>query len=273
MDLYTKTAYEASALITNRYSTSFSLSIRLFEKSLRPHIYAIYGLVRIGDEIVDTYMGEDAAKLLKELKIDTHRALKTGYSTNPIVHAFAATARQCGIGSDLIDPFFESMAMDLSPQTYDQEKYETYIYGSAEVVGLCLKVFCNDDDRYESLVAGARSLGAAYQKVNFLRDIAADTEGLGRWYFPQGSYESFNESQKETIEKDIAKDFAGARRAIDKLPASSQKAVRLSWAYYHELMQKIEATPAETLKNNRVRVPNVRKAALLVATFLKGSQA
>jgi 15-cis-phytoene synthase len=273
MDLYTKTAYEASKIVTNRYSTSFSLSIRLFDTPLRPHIYAIYGLVRIGDEIVDTYKGDDAAELLQELKNDTHRALKTGYSTNPIVHAFATTARQYMIGADLIDPFFISMAMDLKSQTYTQEKYEKYIYGSAEVVGLmCLKVFCNDEARYESLVSGARSLGAAYQKVNFLRDIAADTEGLERWYFPEGSYETFDEAQKKAIETDIAKDFAGARRAIDNLPESSQKAVRLSWEYYHELMKKIEATSAEHLKKRRVRVPDIKKMTLLAKTLLKGNR-
>lgn len=273
MDLYTKTAYEASRIITNRYSTSFSLSIRLFEKSLRPHIYAVYGLVRIGDEIVDTYRGEDAGKLLNELQADTHRALKTGYSTNPIVHAFAMTAQHYSIGPDLIDPFFTSMAMDLKPRTYNQQAYDDYIYGSAEVVGLmCLKVFCNNEARYESLVAGARSLGAAYQKVNFLRDIAEDNDGLTRWYFPQGSYESFDEAQKIVIEKDIAKDFAGARRAIEKLPDSSRKAVQLSWAYYHELFAKIQATPAETLKERRIRVPNAQKIALLTKTVLKGSR-
>lgn len=273
MDLYTQTAYEASRIVTNRYSTSFSLSIRLFEKTLRPHIYAVYGLVRIGDEIVDTYRGNDAAQLLKELQADTHRALQTGYSTNPIVHAFAATAQRFHIGIDLIDPFFKSMAMDLEARDYDQKAYDEYIYGSAEVVGLmCLKVFCDDENRYESLVAGARSLGAAYQKVNFLRDIAADNEGLARWYFPEGSYDTFDEAQKLVIEKDIAKDFAGARRAIEKLPDASRKAVQLSWAYYHELLTKIQATPAEELKNQRIRVPNAQKIVLLTKTVLKGSR-
>lgn len=273
MDLYTKTAYEASRIITNRYSTSFSLSIRLFEASMRPHIYAIYGLVRIADEIVDTYKGNDAGTLLKELKKDTDRALKTGYSTNPIVQAFVTTARAYAIGNDLIDPFFTSMEMDLHDQTYTQELYETYIYGSAEVVGLmCLKVFCADEKRYASLVQGARALGAAYQKVNFLRDIAADAEGLKRWYFPISSFETFDESAKEAIVADIEKDFAGARRALEQLPDSSQKAVRLSWEYYHELLARIQATPAAELKQSRIRVPTTQKLTLLAKTALKGSR-
>ena len=155
MDLYTRTAYSASRLITDAYSTSFGLSIKLFEKKFRPAIYAVYGLVRLADEIVDTYQGADAQELLNELEHDTNRALETGYSTNPVVQAFADTARTYGIATDLTAPFFESMRMDLSPQQYTRELYEKYIYGSAEVVGLmCLKIVAENNDQYQSLVVG-----------------------------------------------------------------------------------------------------------------------
>lgn len=270
MDQYDASCYGASKLITHAYSTSFGLSIRLFEPSLRPHIYAVYGLVRIADEIVDTYAGSDQRELLDALEKETKRAIITGYSTNPIVHAFTLTAREYSIGSSLITPFFKSMRMDLSPQTYDQKKYETYIYGSAEVVGLmCLKVFLKDEKRYKELEAPARRLGAAYQKVNFLRDIAADANGLGRWYFPISSAEKFDEKSKNAIINDIKKDFASAKPAIDALPVSSRKAVQLSYEYYGGLLEKIKLTPAVQLMKRRIRVSTPKKVALLIKTSLK----
>lgn len=268
MDQYTTTSYKASKLVTTAYSTSFGLSIRLFEASLRPHIYAIYALVRIADEIVDTYDGADQRTLLDDLEAQTKQTLQSGYSTNPIIHAFAATARRYKINDSLITPFFESMRMDLSPQSFDQKSYETYIYGSAEVVGLmCLKVFTNDAKLYTALEPGAKHLGAAYQKVNFLRDIAADAEGLGRWYFPVGSFETFDDITKDVIVKDIENDLKHALVAIAHLPPSSRKAVRLSYQYYKELLQRIKQTPASVLKQKRIRVNDLQKTAL----FLRGS--
>lgn len=271
MDLYTSTSYKTSKLVTTAYSTSFGLSIKLFEPRLRPHIYAIYGLVRIGDEIVDTYTGKDQGELLDALEQETKRALKSGYSTNPIVHAFAQTAREFKITNTLIAPFFKSMRMDLTAQTYDQKKYETYIYGSAEVVGLmCLKLFVTSDDEYAFFEPAARSLGSAYQKVNFLRDIAADSDELHRWYFPNSSKETFDEKTKQVIITDIEKDFRAAKSAIDTLPESSQKAVALSYQYYIGLLQKIKQTPARELLRKRVRLNDAQKGLFLVKATLKG---
>lgn len=269
MDQYTNASYKVSKLITTAYSTSFGLSIRLFEPSLRPHIYAIYALVRIADEIVDTYDGSDQRSLLGNLEAETKRALTYGYSTNPVVHAFAMTAQQYHIDSDLISPFFESMRMDLSPKKFDQKLYETYIYGSAEVVGLmCLKAFTNDAALYKKLEPGAKRLGAAYQKVNFLRDIAADADGLGRWYFPTGSFATFDEKAKLVILNDIEKDFAAAAKAISQLPLSSRKAVTLSYQYYNKLLKQLKQTPASELKQKRVRVNDLEKTALFIRTTL-----
>ena len=269
MELYNQASYKASKLITNEYSTSFGLSIRLFEASLRPHIYAIYGLVRIADEVVDTYTGKDRLKVLNDLEKQTMAAIITGYSTNPIIHAFALTAQKYDIDGSLIAPFFESMRMDITPQVFDQELYDTYIYGSAEVVGLmCLKVFTDDIKRYNQLEKGAGKLGAAYQKINFLRDIAADAEGLGRWYFPISSFAAFDDKAKNAIVRDIEKDLAAAKKAIAKLPDSSQKAVSLSYQYYGELLKKIKLTPATQLRQKRIRVNNLQKTVLFARTSL-----
>ena len=273
MELYTQASYKASKLITNEYSTSFGLSIRLFETSLRPHIYAIYGLVRIADEVVDTYDGKDRLKVLNDLEKQTMAAIVTGYSTNPIVHAFARTAHQYDIGASLIAPFFESMRMDITPKVFDQQLYDTYIYGSAEVVGLmCLKVFTDNASLYSQLEKGAGKLGAAYQKINFLRDIAADAEGLGRWYFPISSFAAFDEKAKASIVRDIEKDLAAAAKAIIKLPTSSQKAVSLSYDYYSELLKKIKATPADQLRKKRIRVNNLQKTILFARTSLTSNK-
>ena len=273
MDLYTATSYKTSKLVTNAYSTSFGLSIRLFEPALRPHIYAIYGLVRISDEIVDTYTGSDQRELLDTLEAETKRAIKSDYSTNPIVHAFAQTARQFKITDTLITPFFKSMRMDLTPQTYDQKKYETYIYGSAEVVGLmCLKLFVTSNEEYAFFEPAAKRLGAAYQKVNFLRDIAADADDLGRWYFPASSKETFDEKTKAAIIHDIEQDFLAAKSGIDTLPESSRKAVALSYQYYTSLLNKIKLTPPRELLRKRVRLNDAQKGIILVKAALKGKR-
>ena len=273
MDQYASISYKTSKLVTNAYSTSFGLSIRLFEPSLRPHIYAIYGLVRIADEIVDTYNGTDQRELLDNFEAETKRALKSGYSTNPIIHAFAQTAKKYTITNALLAPFFESMRMDLTPQKFDQRKYEEYIFGSAEVVGLmCLKVFTHNQKQYDQLEKAAKKLGSAYQKVNFLRDIAADADGLGRWYFPISSRETFDDMAKRIIEKDIEKDFTAAHRGIKLLPASSQKAVRLSYDYYQGLLEKIKQTSASDLLQQRIRLSNPKKIVLLIQTSLNGKR-
>ena len=267
MELYRKTSYGISKFITERYSTSFSLSTRLIDASIRDDIYAIYGLVRVADEVVDAYQGEDAAALLDRLEKDVYRAIERGYDTNPVIHAFSLTAHEYGIGEDLIAPFFRSMAMDLEKVEYTQELYEAYIYGSAEVVGLmCLKVFCQgDEQQYESLLPGARALGSAYQKVNFLRDIAADHDELGRLYFPGVSFELFDERQKKLIVDDIDREFTLAKSYVHALPENSRHAVALSYLYYKELLEKIRRTPAQRLKEARIRVSNARKLTLLAS--------
>jgi phytoene synthase len=269
MELYTKTSYQLARTLTLNYSTSFGKSSKLFSKDIRNHIYAVYGLVRVADEIVDTYQGKDMAQLLDELEAHTLLSLKTGFSPNPLVHAFAITAQKHGIKKELIQPFFKSMQMDLESRDYTQKEYETYIYGSAEVIGLmCLKVFC-DEKQYTKLEDGARALGSAYQKVNFLRDIKSDYEERGRVYFPGISFDSFNDLQKSAIIADIKKDFKKAQTSITKLPNNSKKAVSLSFSYYSELLKKLENTSADTIKETRIRVSRPKKLQLLAKTHLK----
>ena len=273
MEQYTAISYKVSNLVTNAYSTSFGLSIRLFHPSLRSHIYAVYGLVRIADEIVDTYVGADQRELLDTLEDETIRALQSGYSTNPIVHAFVQTASTYQITNDILAPFFESMRMDLTPKTFDQHTYEKYIYGSAEVVGLmCLKIFTTSQKQYDTLKGAAKKLGSAYQKVNFLRDIATDADELGRWYFPNSSKETFDETIKQAIIIDIEEDFLAGSQGITALPISSQKAVRLSYNYYLQLLKKIKRTPASDLLQRRVRINDPQKIVLLVRTVLNVRQ-
>jgi phytoene synthase len=269
MDLYTRTSYTLAEQLTKAYSTSFSLSMSLFSNELRPHIYAIYGMVRIADEIVDTYAGSDQRKQLDALESEVKAAMKRGYSSSPIVHAFARTAMRYRIPSAHVTAFYKSMRMDLTPRTYDASSYKTYIYGSAEVVGLmCLKVFLDDESEYTRLEAGAKRLGAAYQKVNFLRDLKADHEDLGRWYFPKGSFNRFNEAQKKSIIREIRADFAVAKTAAAQLPVSSRKAVTLSIRYYEALLLKLERSSAERILQRRVRITNVRKLILLLSIKL-----
>lgn len=262
--LYDQVAYRASRSLTLSYSSSFGTSSRFLSADIRPHIYAIYGLVRIADEIVDTYRGENAGSLLDKLEVEVYETIQSGYSANLIVHAFAQTARQFGIGKDLIAPFFASMRVDLLPATYDDQKYKDYIYGSAVVVGLmCLRVFLSgDQSQYEMLKDGASALGSAYQKVNFLRDLAADCKGLGRLYFPGVSFETFDDAAKQAIVDDIKSEFELALPAIKQLPGSSRTATMISYAYYRRLLEKLEATAAQTIKTSRVRVSTLNKLLL-----------
>lgn len=264
MELYDKVSFSLSEKLTIAYSTSFSRSMKLFPKNIRQHIAAIYGLVRIADEIVDTYKKQDAAELLLQLEKEAYSAIHRGYSTNPIVHAFALSAIKYDIKKDIIQPFFDSMRIDLNPQSYNQKLYASYIHGSAEVVGLmCLKVFVSESE-YAQLENGAKHLGAAYQKINFLRDIKADWEDLGRWYFPHDSFDTFNDVVKQRIIDDINKDLAIAIPAAKKLPKSARPAVALSIAYYQKLLEEISLTPASILKTKRIRVSDAKKLALFI---------
>lgn len=271
MELYTRTSYELCERLTLAYSTSFGRSSKLLPTDTRRNIYAIYGLVRIADEIVDTYNGQNKAELLDLLEDDVYGAIKIGYSANPIVHAYANTVRRYEIDTTLITAFFDSMRMDLTKQTYDQSSYEQYIYGSAEVVGLmCLEVFCGGDKtQVAALSTGARSLGSAYQKVNFLRDFASDFHDRGRVYFPGVQFDSFDDTIKQRVIDDINHDFAIAAPAIDQLPIAARRAVALSYVYYRELTNKLAHTPADTIKTTRVRVSGPKKLLLLLQHSIK----
>ena len=268
MDLYRDTSYRVAKLITQQYSTSFSGSIKLFSRDIQPHIYAIYGLTRIADEIVDTYRGNDARQMLEELEREVYQSIERGYSSNPVVAAFAVTAKEFKIDHRLIEPFFFSMAMDIEPAKYTDELYEKYIYGSAEVVGLmCLRVFVGGDDgKYEELRDYAGALGSAYQKINFLRDLAADYKELGRIYFPGISFESFDDAVKDGIVLDIEKDLERADKGLNSLPDSSRRAVRLSIVYYGQLLNKLKMTSAQDIKSRRIRLSALAKLALLIST-------
>lgn len=271
MDRYDLVAADIARLTMLRYSSSFGISSRLFSADIRPHIYNIYGLVRFADEIVDTYRGADAPGLLNELEAQTYNGLKSGFSTNPIVHAFCLTARRFGIDRKLIKPFFTSMRMDLTPTVYDSTSYKAYIHGSAEVIGLmCLRVFvAGDQTSYSHLASGAARLGAAYQKVNFLRDLAADSQELERFYFPGYDLASFDEAAKQAVISDIKADFAAAMPALRQLPKSARRAVALSAVYYRELLDKLAAAPVAEIKQRRLRIGSSRKLALLASNLLR----
>lgn len=270
-ELYEKTSERCSKITTNIYSTSFSLGIRMISKESRWAIYGIYGFVRLADEIVDSFDRVDKAELLEQFKKETYSAIAAKISLNPILHSFQKVVNHFGIGEDLIAPFFKSMERDLNQTSYDNENYTDYIYGSAEVVGLmCLKVFCNGDDaEYNKLKAPARALGAAFQKVNFLRDMKSDNEDRGRVYFPHLDLSGFNENIKTAIIADVKQDFAAAYEGIRKLPVSCRFGVYTAYIYYLKLLEKIESTHAHRILESRIRVGDTEKVALLAKSFFK----
>jgi len=271
MELYSKVCFECSKLITERYSTSFSLGIKMFSKELRLPICAIYGYVRFADEIVDTFHNEDRVLLLKEFKIDTYKAIENKISLNPVLHSFQEVVNSCSIPHEYIDAFLESMEMDLFDTKYDERLLKKYIYGSAEVVGLmCLKVFLTKDpERYEELKHYAQLLGSAFQKINFLRDIKSDYEERQRIYFPNINFDSFSDEDKKIIEKDIEFEFEEALKGILKLPRSSRFGVYTAYIYYINLFKKIKATTANNIANKRIRVSDKRKIYLLTTSAIK----
>lgn len=266
LSLYTKTCEECSELITKRYSTSFSMGIYAFDKKFRAPIYNIYGFVRFADEIVDTFHDHDKQALLKQFKMDTEKAIEEKLSLNPVLHAFQKVVNEYNIDKGLIDAFLHSMEMDLYNDTYENDKYEEYIYGSAEVVGLmCLKVFCNNDvELYDSLVDPARSLGAAFQKINFLRDMKSDYDERGRVYFPGVDFVNFENDQKELIEHDIKQDFDNAYLGILRLPKEVRFGVYVAYVYYLNLFKKIKKSNALMVKDKRIRVNDGKKVILFV---------
>lgn len=271
MNLFHQTAFQSSKLITKTYSTSFMLGIRTLSKKFHYPIYGIYGMVRYADEIVDTFHEFDKKMLLQRFREDAFRAIEERISLNPVLQSFQLTVHQYGIENALINAFFDSMEMDLEQKEYDEKTYNEYIYGSAEVVGLmCLKVFTeNNAQLYNRLEKPARSLGAAFQKVNFLRDIQSDFVDRGRVYFPEVDLTAFTSEKKLMIEKDIANDFKNALVGIQQLPHSSAKGVMLAYQFYLKLFHKIIHTPADTLQTTRIRVPDYQKAGLMLNALLR----
>lgn len=270
--LYDQFSYDSSKKITHVYSTSFTLGIKMLDKKFHNAIYGIYGLVRLADEIVDSFHDYDKKKLLAEFKASTYQAIEEKISLNPIIHSFQEIVNQYEIEEELIEAFFKSMEMDLYQIEYDSENYNEYIYGSAEVVGLmCLRVFTENDKKlYDSLKAGAKSLGAAFQKVNFLRDMQADFEERGRTYFPTVNFLNFTEEDKAAIEKDIENDFDNALNAILNLPFSSKVGVYLAYNYYLSLYDKIKKAKASDILKKRFRVPDFKKVMILSEVYMKG---
>ncbi len=256
----------SSKMVTQKYSTSFYKASSLFKPEIRQHIYNIYGFVRLADEIVDTFHDYDKVGLMADFEKNYQTAKEKGISLNPILHSFCVTQREKKIPQHLVDAFLHSMKMDLGEiKDLNDEKYKEYIYGSAEVVGLmCLQVFVNGNtEEYEKLKPYAQSLGAAFQKINFLRDINADFSDLNRTYFPGVDFTNFSRADKMKIEEDIAKDFAHAKIGIKMLPISCKLAVFMAYKYYFNLFKKIRKTEPELLLTKRIRVSNARKMYLM----------
>ncbi len=269
--LFDELSYSVSEITTKKYSTSFSLGILALKPAIRPAIYAIYGYVRLADEIVDSFHGYDKEVLLKRLREQTECALKDRISLNPILQSFQETVHKYAIDYTLIEQFLHSMEMDLQQIDYNSDLYQEYIFGSAEVVGLmCLQVFTDGDKhKYEQLKPYAMKLGSAFQKVNFLRDLKDDYQVLGRTYFPNIDMNIFDNHVKVRIEQEIEQEFAEALMGIKKLPASSKFGVYLAYKYYLSLFRKIKRKSSNDILNNRVRVPNPEKAFVAVKSYVR----
>ncbi|SDS91605.1 Phytoene/squalene synthetase [Paraoerskovia marina] len=275
---YDETAQRAASLVIRRYSTSFGLGSRLLGRTTRRRIEAVYALVRVADEIVDTYGGDGAGRVLEAMRSETHAATSRGWSADLVVHAFARTAQATGIGADLVDPFFDSMAADLSVDVHTQESYERYVYGSAEVVGLmCLRVFLQDAEpplgpdapSPPDLVVGARALGAAFQKINFLRDLRADHVERGRSYFPGVRPDDLDDACMVRLLAEIRADVDQARTALPGLPRRPRAAVAATIALYDRLLRRLADTPPAQVLERRVRVPDGEKIVVAGAAALR----
>jgi 15-cis-phytoene synthase len=275
--LYTLAAHRASKEVIYSYSTSFGAATRLLSKNLRHHIENIYAMVRVADEIVDGSAKEagvnDPDAELNAFEAETYKAMATGFSTNLILHSFAVSAREVGIAKDIVEPFFYSMRQDLSAKEHDQASFDRYVYGSAEVVGLmCLAAFVKGHnytpEQKTTLVTGARALGAAFQKVNFLRDLAADFKKLGRSYFPGVNVESFDEATKMRLVEDIRNDLANSAKTLPLLDPSARRAVTAAQLLFQELNEKIAKTSASELISTRISVSNTKKLILLIKSYL-----
>jgi phytoene synthase len=270
-ELFDNISDESAILITKKYSTSFSIAVRLLAPSIRQAIYNIYGFVRVADEIVDSFEGYPQEDLLNRFEDEYAYALEMGISTNPVIHAFQKTVKEYNIDDSLVRAFLRSMRADLSKQTYtNQQEMEAYIYGSADVVGLmCLKVFVKgDSEEYERLKDAAMSLGSAFQKVNFLRDLKQDYDHLNRTYFPNIDPENLTTEDKNKIVQEIKEDFKSAYVGIKKLPKEARFGVYVAYKYYIQLLKKVDKTPAEVLMDKRIRVSNSLKTYLLFQSYI-----
>tara|TARA_R110002167_G_scaffold154848_1_gene349135 strand:+ start:984 stop:1823 length:840 start_codon:yes stop_codon:yes gene_type:complete len=270
--LFDTVSYKCSEIVTKSYSTSFSLATKMLAKSIRTDIYNVYGFVRCADEIVDSFHDFDKETLFNDFSKDLEKALEQKISLNPILNSFQHTYYKYGIDKSLVDAFMKSMRLDLHKTKYlTQEEFKTYIYGSADVVGLmCLKVFVKgDNEKYNDLKDSAMALGSAFQKVNFLRDLKADHEGLNRSYFPNTDLKNLDENSKQEIIIDIEKDFANGLNGIKMLPIEAKFGVFMAYRYYSQLLKKLKKTPALQIKNARIRVPNYKKMELLMRSYVK----
>ncbi len=271
MEKFNQLCLNLSKSVTWCYSTSFTLGIRTLHKRFHNPIYAIYGFVRIADEIVDSFHDFNKKDLLFRFREDTWRAIDEKISTNPILHSFQMMVHKYNIDRELIEAFLNSMEMDLYNNTYNLHSYNEYIFGSAEVVGLmCLKVFVEgNESEYQRLKEPARRLGAAFQKVNFLRDMKSDFKERGRVYFPSVDFNFFNDNMKKEIEAEILEDYKEAYKGIINLPSDARFGVYVAYIYYKALLQKIMKLPATSIRNERIRVPNKQKFALLCASWFR----
>lgn len=281
LELYTQAAEQSSNAVIASYSTSFGVATKLLAPEIRQHVRNIYALVRVADEIVDGAAAEarisggnvEPSVALDQLEAEIYKTLRSKFSTNLVVHAFAKTANETGFARSIIEPFFASMRMDLWPRKHSQDSFEKYVYGSAEVVGLmCLHAFIRESDfsqdDYKQIVKSARALGAAFQKVNFLRDLSADFEKLGRSYFPDVNPASFNEDQKAQLLADIRSDLKESSKALKFLPVSSRKAVSAAQMLFTELANIISKTPAEQMLKARISVPNSTKFFIVLKALI-----
>jgi 15-cis-phytoene synthase len=273
VDLYNRASSDCSKAVTRLYSTSFASAIKLLHTDLQVPIFNIYGFVRLADEIVDTFHGHDQHLLLRQFREQAFDALERGISLNPILNSFQQTVRAYGIDHGLIRAFFASMESDLTQKAYDRQGYEEYIYGSAEVVGLmCLHVFCEGHQAlFQKLKAPARALGAAFQKVNFLRDIKSDFHDLSRMYFPGCNFHQFTEGDKRRIEAEIEEDFRKAYGGIVQLPLKARFGVYVAYKYYYCLFNKIKDTRPHLILHKRIRVPDYHKAYIIVKASIRNT--
>lgn len=272
-EIFDSVSIKCSRLTTKSYSTSFSLGIRFLAPDLRDPIYAIYGFVRFADEIVDTFHDFPKERLLDEFEAETFKSIADGISLNPILNSFQKAVREYNIDHDCIRTFLQSMRMDLHKDEYSEQEYDKYILGSAEVVGLmCLSVFLRGNEaQYAELRPYAMKLGSAFQKINFLRDLHADYNHLGRTYFPGVDITEFNEDVKREIEADIEKDFALGYEGIKRLPKDARFGVFVAYVYYHQLLRKIKGKSTKVILTERVRISNKRKYALFFSSYVRHS--